>query len=106
MKQRSPQDSAHICREVLIKRVWVLRHTFRYGRNAIAEALRGLLIASDIVFQADADVKAAPVAFRESAKLDFADAMIAAAAKRAGASEFVTFDKRVAALPGARLLEA
>ncbi|MEQ8404194.1 MAG: type II toxin-antitoxin system VapC family toxin [Oceanicaulis sp.] len=106
MTARSPQDPAYVCREVLIELVWVLGQTYRYRRDEIAEALRGLLIAPDIVFEADADVKAALVAYRETAKLDFADAMIAAAARRAGASELVTFDKRAAALPGVRLLPA
>jgi predicted nucleic-acid-binding protein len=39
-------------------------------------------------------------------KLDFADAMIAAAAERSGARELVTFDRRLAKLANVRLLEA
>jgi predicted nucleic-acid-binding protein len=34
----------------------------------------------------------------------FADLMIAAAARRAGASELLTFDRKAARLPGVRLL--
>lgn len=105
MEARSVEDPAYISREVLLELVWVLSQSYRYERTAVAQALYELLIAPDVVIEAEAEVRAVWTAFQSRPGHDFADLMIAAAAQRAGASELVTFDKRLSNLSNARLLQ-
>jgi predicted nucleic-acid-binding protein len=56
-----------------------------------------------LVIEAADDVGLAVDRYRNDG-FGFADLMIAAAARRAGASELVTFDRKAARLPGVRLL--
>lgn len=102
MEARSVDDPIYICREVLLELVWVLTHRYGYEREDVAQVLYDLLIAPDVTIEADAEVRAIWKQYRAAPQLDFADAMIAAA-ERSGASELVTFDRRLA---NVRLLEA
>jgi predicted nucleic-acid-binding protein len=106
MEARSVDDPIYICREVLLELVWVLTHSYRYEREDVAQVLYDLLIAPDVTIEADAEVRAIWKQYRATPQLDFADAMIAAAAERSGATELVTFDPRLAKLANVRLLEA
>ena len=92
-------------REVLVELVWVLERAYRFGRAEIAGALDGLLASTELIIEGADDIGPALELFRNDG-FDFADLMIAAAARRAGASELVTFDRKAARLPGARLLGA
>lgn len=106
MEARSVDDPIYICREVLLELVWVLTHSYRYEREDVAQVIYDLLIAPDVTIEADAEVRAIWKEYKATPRLDFADAMTAAAAERAGASELVTFDRRLATLSNVRLLEA
>lgn len=98
-------DDAHgfVSREVLIELVWVLERAYRLGRTEIASALDGLLSATELNIEGSDEVAPALELYRNDG-FGFADLMIAAAARRAGASELVTFDRKAARLPGVRLL--
>jgi len=92
-----------VSREVLIEFVWVLERAYRLGRADIAVALDGLLSATELNIEGSDEVAPALELYRHNG-FGFADLMIAAAARRAGAFEMVTFDRKAARLPGVRLL--
>lgn len=94
-----------VSREVLIELVWVLERAYRLGRVEIAIALDGLLSATELDIEGSVEVAPALELYRNDG-FGFADLMIAAAARRVGAMELVTFDQKAARLPGARLIKA
>lgn len=88
-----------ISREVMVELVWVLERAFRFSRVEVSAALEGLLAAVEIEVEAADDVGAAVFRYRDDG-FGFADLMIAAAGRRAGASSLVTFDRKAAQIPG------
>lgn len=92
-----------VSREVLIELVWVLERAYRLGRVEIAVALDGLLSSTELEIEGSNEVAPALELYRKDG-FGFADLMIVAAARRAGAAEMVTFDRKAARLPGVRLL--
>lgn len=101
--QLTESTPGFVGREVLVELVWVLERAYRLGRAEIAGALDGLLASTEVVIEGADQVGAALEPYRNDG-FGFADLMIAAAARRAGASELVTFDRKAASLPGVRLL--
>ena len=94
-----------IGREVVVELVWVLERAYGYERTDIATALDGLLSARELLLEDADDIGPALELYRNEG-FGFADLMIAAAARRVGAVELVTFDRKAARLPGVRLLSA
>jgi predicted nucleic-acid-binding protein len=94
-----------ISREVLVELVWVLERAYGYERADIAAAFGGLLSATELLIEDADDIGPALELYRNDG-FGFFDVMIAAAARRAGAVELVTFDRKAARLPGVRLLSA
>ena len=101
--QLTDADTGFVSSEVLVELVWVLERAYGYARAEIAAALDGLLTAIELVVEAADDVGQAVERYRTEG-FGFADLMIAAAARRAGARELVTFDRKAARLPAVRLL--
>ena len=102
--QLSDDAPGFVGREVLIELVWVLERAYRLGRVEIATALDGLLSATELEVEGSDEVAPALELYRNDG-FGFADLMIAAAARRAGATELVTFDRKAARLPGVRLIK-
>ena len=94
-----------IGREVLVELVWVLERAYGYERADIAAAFDGLLSATELLIEDADDIGLALELYRNDG-FGFADLMIVAAARRAGAVELVTFDRKAARLSGVRLLSA
>lgn len=92
-----------ISREVMVELVWVLERAYRFTRVELSVALEGLLAAVELEVEAADDVGSAVFRYRDDG-FGFADLMIAAAARRAGAARLVTFDRKAARLPGVDLL--
>ncbi|MDV7272101.1 type II toxin-antitoxin system VapC family toxin [Thioclava sp. A2] len=92
-------------REVLIELVWVLERAYGFNRVEIAAALDGLLAATELYIESADDLGLAIELYRNDG-YGFADMMIVAAARRVGAKELVTFDRKAARLRDVRLLEA
>lgn len=103
--QLSETAPGFVSREVLVELVWVLERAYGYARPEIAAALDGLLSATELLIEAADEVGPALEVYRNEG-FGFADLMIAAAARRAGAAELVTFDRKAARLPCVRLLSA
>ncbi|MCR9126856.1 MAG: hypothetical protein NXH82_12105 [Rhodobacteraceae bacterium] len=81
----------------------LLEWAYRYDRSDIAAAIDGLLSATELMIEAADDVGPALELYRTE-RFGFSDLMIAAAARRAGGTELVTFDRKAARLPDVRLL--
>lgn len=101
--QLTDDAQGFVSREVLIELVWVLERAYRLGRAEIAIALDGLLSATELEIEGSDEVAPALALYRNDG-FGFADLMIAAAARRAGAAELMTFDRKAARLPGVCLL--
>jgi len=101
--QLTDESQGFVSREVLIELVWVLERAYRLGRAEIAVALDGLLSATELDIEGSDEVAPALELYRNDG-FGFADLMIAAAARRAGAAELVTFDRKAARFSGVRLL--
>lgn len=99
----TPEAPGYLCREVVLETVWVLERSYRRSRADVAATLEALLAAPELVVETDDDIGAAVGAYADGGA-GFADLMVAAAARRAGATRLVTFDRRAATLPGVELL--
>jgi predicted nucleic-acid-binding protein len=103
IEQLTEEAPGFVSREVLVELVWVLERAYRLARAEIAGAIDGLLASTELVVEGADAIGSALELYRNDG-FGFADLMIAAAARRAGASELVTFDRKAARLPGVRLL--
>ena len=93
-----------IGREVLLELVWVLQRAYRIDRQAICDALEGLLDAPEITLE-DPDSAGWAIARFRAGHGDFADLMIVAAARRAGCAELATFDRNAGRIAGVGLVD-
>ncbi len=91
--QLTDENPGFVSREVLVELVLVLERAYGFARADIAAALAGLLSAAELVIEAGGDVGQVVERYRLEG-FGFADLMIAAAVKRAGAREIVTFDNK------------
>jgi predicted nucleic-acid-binding protein len=84
---------------------WVLESAYGACRKDIAKAVQ--LFLDDATFQVDGreSVVEALTHYRQTAA-DLSDCLIAATARRAGARTTVTFDRRLARIPGCSVLRA
>ena len=103
MRSLSVEAPGFISREVMVELVWVLERAYGHGRAEVSAALEGLLAAVELEIEAADDVGTALFRYRDEG-FGFADLMIAAAGRRAGAASLVTFDRKAARLPGVDLL--
>jgi predicted nucleic-acid-binding protein len=99
----SARDRAFVGREALIETVWVLESAYGFAPAKVAPAILGLLEAEEIVVEAAEDAVVAVEAYGAGIA-DFADHMIAAAARRSGCATLYTFDPKAARNNDATLL--
>ena len=83
---------------------WVLERSYGFARARIAEALMDLT-ASDSLFVENPDYVAVAAHRYRRCGVGFSDLMILSAAARAGATPLYTFDRRLARMEGAALVE-
>ena len=101
----TPEHAGFICREVAIEMVWVLERAYKFTRAQIADVLVELIATDSVVVEAADDVASAAGRYRRGG-VGFADLMILAAAERAGATPLFTFDRRLAGVEGALLVDS
>lgn len=99
------EDPGYVPREVMGELVWVLARAYRFGRQEIVRALEGLCEAEELRIEAADRVGLALHRFRNEGH-DFADTMIALAARDAGCETLYTFDRRAAGVAEVTLVEA
>ncbi len=80
---------------VLCEMVWVLSRGYRHGKDEIAEAVRRLAFARNVI--ADRPAVEAGLAILDAGG-DFADGVIAHAGRWLGAETFLSFDKEAVTL--------
>ena len=100
----TPGDPGFICREVMIEVAWVLERSYHFTRPRVAEALMDLTASDSLVVENSDGVAAAAHRYRQGGA-GFSDLMILTAAERAGATPLYTFDRRLARMQGAILVE-
>ena len=98
------EDPGYVPREVMIELVWVLAAAYGFGRSKISRALEGLLEAEELRIEAADRVGLALYRFRNQGQ-DFADTMIALAARDADCTTLYTFDKRASGASETTLIE-
>ena len=88
---------------VLVELCWTLARTYELARADIALTVRALLDNASIALESPTVVKSALAHF-EAGSADFPDCLIVAKAGAAGCSQTLSFDRRMAALPGVALI--
>ena len=83
--------------------MWVLERLYRFSRDQIAEAVQELMISQSLNFENYDDVAQAIDGYARGG-IEFADHMILAAARGAGATPLVTFDRKLSREAGTLLL--
>ena len=104
LERLTPERPGFICREVAIEVVWVLERAYEFTRVQIADVLVELIATDSIVVEAADDIARAAHSYRQGG-VGFADLMILSAAEREGASLLHTFDRQLARMDGAVLVE-
>jgi predicted nucleic-acid-binding protein len=87
----------------MVETVWVLAKAYGKSRTDVAVIIEGLLRARDLVIE-EAETHYLALGIYQTQSIDYADAVIAQAGRRAGCSETVTFDRRAAASGQMKLL--
>jgi predicted nucleic-acid-binding protein len=98
-KQLSEETPGFVSVVVTVEMFWVLESYYDFAPFDIAAALARLLAANHIVFEDEQEVFGALAVIQEGTG-DFADALIAALAHRAGCSQMLTFDRKALRIPG------
>ena len=105
LRRLTLEDPGFVSREVLVELVWALEYTYRYSRDQVATVLNELLNVAALQIEWASEVVEAAGGYRRGGA-DFADRMIAAAARRAGAVPLYTLDRKAARLSDVSLLES
>ena len=100
----TPGHPGYICREVIVEVAWVLERSYRFARSQVAEALMDLTASDSLVVENSDDVASAAHRYRQGGA-GFSDLMILRAAERTGATPLHTFDRRLARMQEAVLVE-
>jgi len=88
---------------VLVELCWTLAKSYGLARANVARTVRALLDNASIALESRAAVRDALASF-EAGSADFPDCLIVAKARAAGCSRTLSFDQRMASLPGVELL--
>ena len=99
----STDSPARVDAIVLCELAWVLRSSYEYGRDEVAEVVERILSTEQLEVD-DPDATWQALEDFRSSKADFADCLIGQRARRAGCSSTVTFDARLRPLSTFELL--
>ena len=88
---------------VLVELVWALDRVYARPRAQIVSALQALASHATVLLESAAAVPEATALYAEG-PADFADCLLAVKAVRAGCESLRSFDKKMRALPGVKLL--
>ena len=97
-------EGSWVSQLVLAEAIWVLSAVYERSAAQLINALEMLLAHQHLVLQ-DADVVSASLAhFKRRPALGFSDCLVLEIARKAGHTPLGSFDKALAALPGAQRL--
>ena len=100
----TPENRGLICREAMMELIWVLERVYEYSKIDIGEAVLDLIASSDLEIENHEDVTRCLYRYMQGG-VDFADLMILASADHQRATPLYTFDRKLARMDGAILLE-
>ncbi len=101
----TPDDPGYVCREVVLEVGWVLERSYGFTRTQVAESLMELTATDNLVVENSYDVAAAAHRYGQGGP-DFSDLMVLSAAKRVEATPLHTFDRKLARMDGAVLVQS
>jgi predicted nucleic-acid-binding protein len=96
-------ETLYIPVSVSLELEWVLRSTFRFGKDAVIRTLSTLLAAVELSFESEGALEYALALYGKGAA-DYSDCVHAALAAQAGEQPLWTFDKAASKVDGVRLL--
>lgn len=102
-KQADEDGSLWVADIVLVELAWTLERTHGRSRSEISAALHALSGNATVQLESPAHVASATALF-QARPADFADCLLAVKAASVGCDSLRTFDKKMRALPGAKLL--
>lgn len=88
---------------VLVELCWTLARSYGLARADVARAVQALLDNATIALESPDAVRTALAGFRAGGA-DFPDCLIVAKAGAAGCRQVLSFDRRMAGLPGVEIL--
>jgi len=100
----SPTESGWIGAAVFMELDWVLNNVLKVKKDRVVEIFDTLLASQELVVENAKTVREALQLYR-TRNTDFSDCLIASAAKAAGCSRTVTFDRIAARDAGMDLVE-
>ena len=104
VRSLSVEEPGFLSLVVVSELIWVLRITYRYRNNEIANVVEALLQSRELIVEQEELVADALRGF-VTGSADFADYLIERAGHLAGCNHTFTFDKRAAGFAGMRLLK-
>lgn len=105
MAELTSESRGFVCREVSVELARILDRAYGFSPNRIATVFEELAATSEIHLEAADDTVRAAVSYRRGGP-DFAEQMIAAAAKRSSAAILYTLDRQDGQLRATALLSA
>ena len=103
LAELTSERQGFICREVIVELSWVLDRAYGFSRDQVSSVIQELAATEELSVEAADDVVRAAEECRQGGT-GFSDRMIAAAARRSGATAIYTFDRRAARLSEVTLL--
>jgi predicted nucleic-acid-binding protein len=104
VRSLSEDEPGFLSLVVITELIWVLRMSYRYRNNAIANVVEMLLQSKELIVEQEELVADALRGFA-TGSADFADYLIERTGQLAGCIHTFTFDKRAATFAGMRLLK-
>jgi predicted nucleic-acid-binding protein len=99
----TPETPGFVTTVALVETVWVMAKAYGTSRTGIAAVVEGLLRSRELLVE-DAEAHYLALGAFQGGSMDYADAVIVEAGRRAGCVETVTFDRAAAAGGRMRLL--
>ena len=100
----TPENRGFICREVMMELIWVLERVYEHSKTDIGETVLELISSADLEIENHEAVTRCLYRYMRGGA-DFAGLMILAAADHRRATPLHTFDRKLARLEGATLIE-
>ena len=104
VRSLSEDEPGFLSLVVITELIWVLRMSYRYRNNEIANVVEKLLQSRELIVEQEELVADALRGFA-TGSADFADYLIERTGQLAGCIHTFTFDKRAATFAGMRLLK-
>jgi predicted nucleic-acid-binding protein len=104
VRSLSEDEPGFLSLVVITELIWVLRMSYRYRNNEIANVVETLLQSRELIVEQEELVADALRGFA-TGSADFADYLIERTGQLAGCIHTFTFDKRAATFAGMRLLK-